>query len=92
MYNLDRGVAFVAQIFGTPLAQAVTGHIPAVAVGGENGLAHTGTGEEVGKDGVYQSVDVGIDIPAPNPLLIVGGGGSDGEVVSLIAIQRNLWF
>lgn len=74
------------------MAQAVTGHIPAVAVGGENGLAYAGAGEEVRKNGVHQPVNVCVDIPAMNPLLVVGGGGSDSEIVALISVQRNLWF
>lgn len=85
--DLDRGVALVAQILGAPLAQSVAGHVPAVAVGGKNGLAHTGTGEKIGENGVHQSVDIGIDVPAVDPFLVVGGGGGDGKVVALVPVQ-----
>ena len=86
-YNLDRGVPLVAQIFGAPLAEAVAGHVPAVAVGGKDGLAHAWAGEKIGKDRVYQPVNIGVDIAPPDPLLIIGGGGSNCKVVTLIAIQ-----
>lgn len=73
-YDLDGSVAFVTQILGTPLAQAAAGHILTVAVGGEDRLSYTGAGEIVGEDGVYQPVNICIDVSAADPFLIVGGG------------------
>ncbi len=90
--DLNGGVAFVAEILGAPLAETVAGYVPAVAVGGEDGLAHAGTGKIVGKDGIHQTIHVCVDVPSPDPLLVIGGGGGNGEVIALIPIQRNLWF
>ena len=89
--DLDRRVAFVAEILRSPLAQPAAGGRAAVAVGGENGLPDAGTREIVCKDGVHQTVDVGVDVPAADPFLVVGGGGGDREVVALVPIPLRIY-
>lgn len=86
-YNLDGRVSLISQIFGSPLTKSRAGHPLAVAVGGKDRLSDTGAGQVVGKDGVNQVIDILIDVSSVDPLLVVGGGGSDGEVVALVAVQ-----
>ena len=84
--DLDGRVALVRQIFGAPLAEPVAGHTFAVAVGGEDGLAHTGTGEEVGEYGVHEIVDVTVNIPPVHIFLVIGGRGRDRKVIALVPV------
>lgn len=87
--NIDGRVAAVSKVFGTPLAQTITGGALSVTVGGKDRLPYTGAGQIVGKDGVYQPVNVGIDITSVNPFLVVSGRGSNRKVIALVPIPRN---
>lgn len=69
------------------MAEPLAGHPLAVTVSGKDGLAYPGPGEVVGKYRVYQNIDVFKDVPAIDPLLIVGGGGGNGEIVPFGAVQ-----
>ena len=78
------------QICGSPLAQPRAGDSLPVAVGGENGLAHAGSGEVVGKYSVHQIVDIPENISAVHPFLVIGRGGGDSEVIALIPVPLRI--
>ena len=87
--NLYRRVSFVGQIFGAPLFQPRTGDALSVTVRREDRLSDTGAGEIVGKNIIYQYIDILKDIAAVDPFLIVGCGGCNGEIIALVSIPRN---
>lgn len=71
------------------MAQAIAGDPAAIAVGGEDGLPDPGPGEVIGKYRIHEIIDVLEDVPSIHPFLVVGGGGSDGEVVALVPVPQN---
>lgn len=87
--NVDGRVAAFSQVFGTPLAQPFAGGALSVTVGGKDRLPHTGTRQIICKDGVYQPVNVGIDITSVNPFLVVSGRGGNCKIIALVPIPRN---
>lgn len=85
--NFNGTVAFVTQEFGAPLAEAVAGNPLAIAIGGKNRLGDAGACQIVIKYLVYQIGNVFINISAVHKFLVIGCGGSNGKVVSLISIR-----
>lgn len=88
-YDFNGGVALFSKIHGTPLTQTGTCHPAPVAVGGEDGLPYAGAGEIIGKNGIYKVVNIPENISSVHPFLVIGRGGGDGEVVTLVPVPRN---
>ena len=88
--DLDGGIALIAQVLGAPLAQTGAGDPPAVAVGGEDGLAHPGAGQVIVEDIVHKSVYVLVGIAAVDPLLVVSGGACDRKVVPPVPVPLRV--
>ncbi len=84
-----RCVALIAQIFAAPLGETIAGHTVSITVRGKNRLAHTRSRQVVREDAVHDAADILINISAVNPLLVVGGGGRDREVVALVPVLRK---
>ena len=87
--NIDGAVTLIPEIFGTPLGETVAGCADTVTIRRKNRLTHAGAGQEVVKNTVYNKINIGIDISAVNPFLVIGGGGGNGEVVALVSVPRN---
>ena len=90
MDDINGAVALVAQILGAPLAQTGAADPPAIAVAGEDRLAHAGAGEIIGEDGIHQDADVFKDIPSVDPFLVIGRGGGDGKIVALAPVPFRI--
>ena len=83
-------VILIPQIFGTPLAEPVgAGDSLAVAVLGQNGLFDIGPGKEIRKHLIHHPGNTGKIIPSVHPFVVIGGGGSDGEIIAFVPIQGN---
>ena len=60
--------------------------LAAVAVLGQDGLAHIGAGEIVREEFIHDRGDRIVDVPLRDPLVVKGGGGCDGKVVALVPV------
>ena len=72
------------------MGESVAGDAVPVAVGGKDRLAHARARQVIREDGVHDAADIFVYVPAADPFLVVGGGGSDGEVVALVAIPFRI--
>ena len=72
------------------MAEAGAVNPAAVTIAGQDGLAHAGPGEVIGKDGIHKVADVFIDISAVNPFLIKGSGGGNGKIISLVPVPFRI--
>ena len=85
--DLNGPVAIIAQGFAPPLGHPAGAlDLPAVAVLGEERLAHIGPGEIGGKEFVYDDGDGVVDVPLRDPFVVKGGGGSDGEIIAHVPV------